>query len=116
MSRGIDGTFFEIHHHNTAEGKYWNPALDSFTAENWREKVREIAALKMEYIVVMATALLFRVVRFSAGGYPLCRPYRGGARRGGQMRHKGFPRQRLLRRLDEARSQHNLERGNRPLI
>ena len=33
MSRGIDGTFFEIHHHNTAEGKYWNPALDSFTAE-----------------------------------------------------------------------------------
>ena len=48
MSRGIDGTFFEIHHHNTAEGKYWNPALDSFTAENWREKVREIAALGME--------------------------------------------------------------------
>lgn len=60
MARGLDGTFFEIHHHNTAEGKYWNPALDSFTAENWREKVREIAALKMEYIVVMATALYDR--------------------------------------------------------
>lgn len=29
MARGLDGTFFEIHHHNTAEGKYWNPALDS---------------------------------------------------------------------------------------
>lgn len=62
MSRGIDGTFFEIHHHNTAEGKYWNPALDSFTAENWREKVREIAALKMEYIVIMAAALYDRAI------------------------------------------------------
>ena len=46
--RGLTELF--VHHHNTAEGKYWNPALDSFTAENWREKVREIAALKMEYI------------------------------------------------------------------
>ena len=47
MSRGIDGTFFEIHNHNTAEGNYWKPALDSFTSENWREKVRLIAAHKM---------------------------------------------------------------------
>ena len=70
MSRGIDGTFFEIHHHNTAEGKYWNPALDSFTAENWREKVREIAALKMEYIVVMATALYDRCY-FESSVFPL---------------------------------------------
>lgn len=62
--------FFEIHHHNTAEGKYWNPALDSFTAENWREKVREIAALKMEYIVVMATALYDRCY-FESSVFPL---------------------------------------------
>ena len=53
----IHGTFFEFHHHNTAEGKYWNPVIDKFQAVNWREKVREIAKLGMEYIVVMATAL-----------------------------------------------------------
>lgn len=53
----LDGTFFEFCHHNTAEGKYWNPALEKFKAENWRRKVREISALGMEYIVVMATAL-----------------------------------------------------------
>ncbi len=57
MQRKIDGTFFEFRHHNTAEGKYWNPQLDRFTAENWREKVREISSLGMEYIVIMATAL-----------------------------------------------------------
>ena len=57
MHRKIDGTFFEFHHHNTPEGKYWNPTIDQFAAENWRQKVREISALGMEYIVVMATAL-----------------------------------------------------------
>lgn len=57
MIRKIDGTFFEFRHHNTAEGKYWNPALEKFQAQDWRNKVREIADLGMEYIVVMATAL-----------------------------------------------------------
>ena len=57
MKRKIDGTFFEFQHHNTAEGKYWNPALEKFSAENWRQKVAEIADLGMEYIVIMATAL-----------------------------------------------------------
>lgn len=60
MARGLDGTFFDFHHHNTAEGKYFNPALDSFTESDWRQKVREIAELKMEYIVIMATALFDR--------------------------------------------------------
>lgn len=60
MNRKIDGTFFEFRHHNTAEGKYWNPALEKFTATQWREKVREISSLGMEYIVVMATALYER--------------------------------------------------------
>lgn len=60
MSRKIDGTFFEFRHHNTPEGKYWNPALEKFTGEQWREKIREISALGMEYIVVMATALYDR--------------------------------------------------------
>lgn len=57
MNRKIDGTFFEFLHHNIPEGKYWNPALEKFTAENWKQKVREISAVGMEYIVVMATAL-----------------------------------------------------------
>lgn len=60
MIRKIDGTFFEFRHHNTAEGKYWNPALEGFTAEQWRTKIREIADLGMEYIVLMATALYER--------------------------------------------------------
>lgn len=55
--RRIDGTFFEFRHHNTPEGKYWNPALEKFEGADWRQKVREIAELGMEYIVIMATAL-----------------------------------------------------------
>ena len=57
MNRKIDGTFFEFHHHNTPEGKYWNPALEKFEGTDWRQKVREISELGMEYIVIMATAL-----------------------------------------------------------
>ena len=57
MGRKIDGTFFEFLHHNTPEGKYWNSALNQFTAVEWRQKVREIADIGMEYIVIMATAL-----------------------------------------------------------
>ena len=55
--RMIDGTFFEFRHHNTPEGKYWNPALEKFEGTDWRQKVREISELGMEYIVIMATAL-----------------------------------------------------------
>lgn len=55
--RKIDGTFFEFRHHNTPEGKYWNPALEKFEGADWRQKVREISELGMEYIVIMATAL-----------------------------------------------------------
>lgn len=57
MNRKIDGTFFEFRHHNTPEGKYWNPTLEKFSGEDWRQKIREIAEIQMEYIVVMATAL-----------------------------------------------------------
>ncbi len=60
MKRKIDGTFFEFKHHNLAEGKYWNNALDNFQTEDWKNKVREISELGMEYIVIMATALYDR--------------------------------------------------------
>lgn len=69
MGHHVHGTFFEFHHHNTAEGKYWNPAIDRFSGKNWREKVQEIAALGMEYIVLMATALNDRCY-FPSSVYP----------------------------------------------
>lgn len=69
MNRKIDGTFFEFRHHNTAEGKYWNPALEKFQGEDWRRKVREISQLGMEYIVLMATALYERCF-FKSSVYP----------------------------------------------
>ncbi len=69
MKRFIEGTFFEFRHHNTAEGKYWNPALEKFKGEDWRRKIREIAELKMEYIVVMATALYDRCY-FNSSVFP----------------------------------------------
>ncbi len=69
MKRKIDGTFFEFSHHNIPEGKYWNEQLSRFTAEQWREKIREISALGMEYVVVMATALYDKCF-FSSSVFP----------------------------------------------
>ncbi len=69
MQRKIDGTFFEFLHHNTAEGKYWNDSLNRFTADHWHKKVKEIADLGMEYIVLMATALYDRCY-FKSEVYP----------------------------------------------
>lgn len=69
MPRKIDGTFFEFRHHNTPEGKYWNPALEKFSGEDWRRKAREISELGMEYIVVMATALYDKCY-FSSSVFP----------------------------------------------
>ena len=69
MQRKIDGTFFEFKHHNIAEGKYWNPQLEQFNSKNWREKVREISSIGMEYIVVMATALYERCY-FNSSVFP----------------------------------------------
>jgi hypothetical protein len=69
MNRKIDGTFFEFRHHNTAEGKYWNPQLEKFQEADWKQKIREIAELGMEYVVIMATALYDRCY-FKSEVYP----------------------------------------------
>jgi len=53
----ISGTWFEFQHHSQAEGKYWNPACQSFTEAQWREKISEISSTGMEYIVLMASAI-----------------------------------------------------------
>lgn len=53
----IEGTWFEFQHHNTAEGKYWNPTLENFTAEQWDVKVKEIADAGMRYLVLLDVAI-----------------------------------------------------------
>jgi len=56
----IQGSWFEFQHHNKKEGIYWNPACASFSAEQWEEKIREMAELGMEYLVMLCTALDFK--------------------------------------------------------
>ncbi|MDR3713521.1 MAG: DUF4434 domain-containing protein [Puia sp.] len=52
----IAGSWFEFQHLNTEEGLYWDPALKNFTTEQWKEKVREIKGIGMEYLVLMGIA------------------------------------------------------------
>ncbi|PUZ29281.1 DUF4434 domain-containing protein [Chitinophaga parva] len=52
----IAGSWFEFQHLNIEEGLYWDPALKSFTAEQWKAKVWEIKEIGMEYLVLMGIA------------------------------------------------------------
>jgi len=52
----IAGSWFEFQHMNKGEGLYWNPALKNFTTTQWKEKVREIKGVGMEYLVLMGIA------------------------------------------------------------
>ncbi|HEX3662907.1 MAG TPA: DUF4434 domain-containing protein [Acidobacteriaceae bacterium] len=56
----IHGSWFEFQHHATVEGVDWNPALVQFTAEQWDQKIREMADAGLEYLVLMATAVYYR--------------------------------------------------------
>ncbi len=56
----ISGSWFEFQHHSTVEGVDWNPACAAFTCQQWDAKIREIADVGMEYLVLMCTALYFR--------------------------------------------------------
>ncbi|MFA6702167.1 MAG: DUF4434 domain-containing protein, partial [Dysgonamonadaceae bacterium] len=53
----IEGSWFEFQHHSLIEGKYWNPALESFTAEQWEDKIKEIAECGIRYLVLLDTAI-----------------------------------------------------------
>jgi len=53
----IKGTWFEFEHHSTIEGTYWNDSLYQFSEANWRNKIKEIKELGMEYIVLLASSL-----------------------------------------------------------
>lgn len=58
----ISGSWFEFQHcppapGNPDEGEYWNPDLAKFTAEQWREKIREISEIGMKYLVLQDVAI-----------------------------------------------------------
>ena len=57
MLKKINGTWLEIHHYGLPEGKYFNPMVHEFTPAQWKAKVKEIASLKMKYIVLIGIAL-----------------------------------------------------------
>lgn len=65
MLKPIHGTWFEFHHHNIPEGKYWNPICRWFTDAQWEAKVDEIASLGMKYIVLMASSMVYENSRES---------------------------------------------------
>ncbi len=56
----ISGSWFEFQHHATVEGVDWNPECAAFTCGQWNAKVKEIADIGMEYLVLMETALYYR--------------------------------------------------------
>lgn len=69
----IQGTWFEFFHHSKVEGQYWNPRCRSFTEEDWRQTLRDIAAHGMEYVVLMCGSLCYSDYAesyFPGGPYP----------------------------------------------
>lgn len=56
----ISGSWFEFQHHSTVEGVDWNPQCVRFTCNQWDAKIKEIADVGMEYLVLMATAVYYR--------------------------------------------------------
>jgi hypothetical protein len=53
----IEGSWFEFQHHSLAEGKYWNPTLAEFSANQWEYKIKEIAQSGIRYLVLLNTAI-----------------------------------------------------------
>ena len=53
----IEGSWFEIQHHNLPEGKYWNSTLEKFTCGQWDSKVKEMANAGMKYLVLLDVAI-----------------------------------------------------------
>lgn len=53
----ISGSWLDFHHPNPREGDYWNDITQAFTAASWDAKVREMADLGMDTIVLLSVAL-----------------------------------------------------------
>lgn len=60
MIKPIKGSWFEFQHPHPPESVFYNPALANFTNEQWELKIKEIAELGMEYLVLMAVAVDFK--------------------------------------------------------
>lgn len=70
MIKPINGSFFEFQHHNKPEGKYWNDVMRSMTEVQWRNKIKEMHELGMEYLVLLASAL-YDEAYFETDIYPM---------------------------------------------
>ena len=55
----ITGAWFEFYHHNPAEGKYYNPALRAFSADQWRAMIGDAKAIGMDTLVLTCSSLVY---------------------------------------------------------
>ncbi len=55
----ITGSFLDFQHHNNKETT-WNTQVAAFTGEMWEEKIDEMAAVGIEYIVILSVALDYK--------------------------------------------------------
>ena len=53
----IEGSWFEFQHHSAVEGKYWNLSLEKFTAQQWEQKIKELADAGLRYLVLLDVAI-----------------------------------------------------------
>ena len=56
----IGGSWFEFQHHSTVEGVNWNPACACFGCNQWDAKIKEMADIGINTLVLMCTALYYR--------------------------------------------------------
>jgi hypothetical protein len=52
----IRGSWFEFQHCWTHESGYWDAACAAFTCEQWKMKIREIAEIGLQYLVLLSVA------------------------------------------------------------
>lgn len=65
----IRGSWFEFQHCWKHESGYWDAACATFSCNQWRWKIEEIAALGMEYLVLLSVAQDGKVF-YSSKSYP----------------------------------------------
>lgn len=55
--REIAGSWIDFRHPNDVEGEHWNEAVRGFSARDWEEKVREMAALGIDTLALGSPVL-----------------------------------------------------------
>ncbi len=56
----ISGAWFEFAHHSIIEGRLYNDALRSFTADQWAAMIRDARALGMDTLVLTFSSIVYR--------------------------------------------------------